>query len=534
MIKPWYWRSLPLKNRTGSEVFATLFYKNDSGIATLLESPYPNKSDRPQLTRYSICAGAPRILNGQPQMWTPPLGEVLPFLEKLLTGQGGQGGQRGQGEPARCGGHERCSDWRGQGDKGTILSPHLPIPPSPPSRLPPSPPLPFTGGWLGWLGYDIAWEIEELPRDKIDPLPFPVAFWYEPECFAILDHAQQILWLAASHPSGLDELQEKLEETTRLGGLGGLGGLGAISPLSPPSSPPPPLPPSSPHFLTSQEDYETAVNRAQKYIQAGDIFQANISLRFQASTTACGWEIYQALQKINPSPFASYWQTPWGEVISCSPERLVQLEKGRDAIYRVSTRPIAGTRSRGTTKQQDIELAQDLLSNTKERAEHIMLVDLERNDLGRVCEWGSVCVDELLTIERYSHVMHLVSNVKGTLKSTSTPIDLIRALFPGGTITGCPKVRCMEIIEELEPVRRNLFYGSCGYLDWRGNLDLNILIRTLLLTPPSPSSSSSPPPLNTVWGQVGAGIVADSNPEREWYESLHKAQAQLQALKMQK
>ena len=152
-------------------------------------------------------------------------------------------------------------------------------------------------------------------------------------------------------------------------------------------------------------------------------------------------------------------------MISCSPERLVQLEKGREAIYRVSTRPIAGTRSRGATPKQDIQLAQDLLSNTKERAEHIMLVDLERNDLGRVCEWGSVAVDELLTIERYSHVMHLVSNVKGTLKSTSTP---------------------------------------------------------------------SPPSLNTVWGQVGAGIVADSNPEREWYESLHKAQAQLQALLMQK
>lgn len=151
-----------------------------------------------------------------------------------------------------------------------------------------------------------------------------------------------------------------------------------------------------------------------------------------------------------------------------------------------------------------------------------MLVDLERNDLGRVCEWGSVSVDELLTIERYSHVMHLVSNIKGTLRSDLNAVDLIRAMFPGGTITGCPKVRCMEIIEELEPVRRSLFYGSCGYLDWRGNLDLNILIRTLLLAPT--------PPFNTVWGQVGAGIVADSDPTREWHESLHKAQAQLNAL----
>ena len=154
-----------------------------------------------------------------------------------------------------------------------------------------------------------------------------------------------------------------------------------------------------------------------------------------------------------------------------------------------------------------------------------MLVDLERNDLGRVCQWGSVQVDELLTIERYSHVMHLVSNITGILKPDCDSVDLIRALFPGGTITGCPKVRCLEIIEELEPVRRNLFYGSCGYLDWRGNLDLNILIRTLLLTPQDTQR-------NIVWGQVGAGIVADSDPEREWHESLHKAQAQLAALQV--
>jgi para-aminobenzoate synthetase component I len=185
----------------------------------------------------------------------------------------------------------------------------------------------------------------------------------------------------------------------------------------------------------------------------------------------------------------------------------------------------------------------ELLSNTKERAEHIMLVDLERNDLGRVCDWGTVEVDELLTIERYSHVMHLVSNVTGILKRDCTAIDLIRAVFPGGTITGCPKVRCMEIIEQLEPVRRSLFYGSCGYLDIRGNLDLNILIRTLLLAPfkqvenpqltlKENTSLSSSTGVNTVWGQVGAGIVADSDPEHEWYESLYKAQAQLAALRL--
>jgi len=199
---------------------------------------------------------------------------------------------------------------------------------------------------------------------------------------------------------------------------------------------------------------------------------------------------------------------------------LVQLQ-GRHA----QTRPIAGTRPRGVTSDQDNQFAQELIDNAKEQAEHIMLVDLERNDLGRVCEWGSVIVDELLTIERYSHVMHLVSNVVGTLKSQYNAVDLIRAVFPGGTITGCPKVRCLEIIEALEPDRRSLFYGSCGYLDLRGNLDLNILIRTLLYAPQADGTS-------LVWGQVGAGIVADSDPEREWHESLHKAQAQLAALKL--
>ncbi|PSN18770.1 anthranilate synthase component I, partial [filamentous cyanobacterium CCP5] len=189
-----------------------------------------------------------------------------------------------------------------------------------------------------------------------------------------------------------------------------------------------------------------------------------------------------------------------------------------------STRPIAGTRPRGRSSQQDQELAATLRSHPKEVAEHVMLVDLERNDLGRVCTWGSVQVDELLTLEYYSHVMHLVSNVVGTLAPHQDSIDLIRAVFPGGTITGCPKVRCMEIIETLEPVRRSLFYGSCGYLDSRGSLDLNILIRTLLLAPTASGQ--------TVWGQVGAGIVADSDPHREWLESLQKAQAQLLALNL--
>ncbi|HEY9692118.1 MAG TPA: anthranilate synthase component I [Oculatellaceae cyanobacterium] len=476
-IQPWYWRSLPLKQRTGSEVFNLLFRHHQ--IATLLESPYPSPLDQPQLTQYSICAGAPRTIQGQPQMWTPQVGEILPFLKNLLQ----QGLISQQQTPTTNLTHQH---------------------------------LPFTGGWLGWLGYDLAWEIERLPSLKVDPLPFPVAYWYEPASFAVLDHWGQTLWLAASTEAELNLLQTNLAKKSKRGEVK----KGREKFLTFSSADQQQISSSQPRLSMLQSDYETAVRQAKKYIQAGDIFQTNLSLRFEAQTTADSWAIYQALQEINPSPFASYWQTHWGAVISCSPERLVQLQ-GNFA----QTRPIAGTRSRGATLEQDQQLEQDLIVNSKERAEHIMLVDLERNDLGRVCEWGSVEVDQLLTIERYSHVMHLVSNVRGELNSNCDAVDLIRALFPGGTITGCPKVRCMSIIEQLEPVRRNLFYGSCGYLDWRGNLDLNILIRTLLYSTPDSG-------ISTVWGQVGAGIVADSNPEKEWYESLQKAQAQLTALKL--
>ncbi|PSB02083.1 anthranilate synthase component I [Merismopedia glauca] len=473
-----YWRCLPLAERTGSEIFEVLF-RQAGAIATLLESPYPTPIQpkwqelwdsfpgsgiSSQLARYSICAGAPKSTNGKLQMWTPPVGEILPFLKQLLS----------RVNPA-----------------STIDSP----------------PVPFTGGWLGWLGYDVAWEIEQLPRFNLDPLPFPTAFWYEPENFAVLDHETQKLWLAASDLSQLDKLEQQLEQSE---------GRSSRSIIINPKQKT-----VAPHFWTSQIDYEAAVRQAKKYIQAGDIFQTNLSLRFSVPTFADSWSIYKALQQINPSPMSSYWETPWGAVISCSPERLVQLE-GNYA----QTRPIAGTRSRGTTDLQDRQLALELLSNTKERAEHIMLVDLERNDLGKVSEFGSVNVDELFAIELYSHVMHLVSNVRGIIRSGCHPIDLIEAVFPGGTITGCPKVRCMEIIEELEPVSRNLFYGSCGYLDRRGNLDLNILIRTLLF------GADQETELNLVWGQVGAGIVADSQPEQEWHESLHKAKAQLKAIEI--
>lgn len=449
--QPWVWRSRPLEQRTGSDIFIHLF-GNNASYGTLLESPLA--SDHPHLARYSLCAGQPRWVDGQWQVWTPALGNILSCLQQL---------------------YQRCS----------------PQIPSEVSHLP------FTGGYLGWLGYDLAWEIEQLPQLKTDKLPFPIAYWYEPETFAVLDHQDQVLWLAASEKSQLDHLETALETSV----CDQVGPQSLDTAISPPT------------FLTSATQYQEMVRQAKDYIYAGDIFQTNLSLRFQVKTQGDSWQLYQALQQINPSPFASYWRTPWGAMISCSPERLVQRQGTL-----CQTRPIAGTRPRGTTPAEDQQLATELQANRKEQAEHIMLVDLERNDLGRVCDWGTVTVNELLTIERYSHVMHLVSNIQGQLKAGCNSIDLIRALFPGGTITGCPKVRCLQIIEELEPLRRSLFYGSCGYLDQRGDLDLNILIRTLLYAQ------------GTVWGQVGAGIVADSDPQQEWEESLNKGKAQVSAI----
>ncbi len=469
-MSPRYWQRLNLQHYSGADVFDALFA--EAKIATLLESPGHVDGAPQDLIRYSLCAGEPQHSCGQPQLFTPPVGEILTTLKQLL--------QKAD--------HSDVPAW--------VEESSADIPPES---------LPFLGGWLGWLGFDTAWEIEKLPYINPDPLPFPVAYWYEPEQFAILDHQQQYLWLAAPTSHGLATMAQKIA-AYQPRPITHWCGQEQSSPVS---------------LCSDQHQFETAVKAAKDHICAGDVFQVNLSLRFQTQTGYSPWELYRHLHHINPSPFASYWRTPWGHVISCSPERLVQLQDGT-----TQTRPIAGTRPRGTTPEQDRALAQTLQANPKEQAEHIMLVDLERNDLGRVCTWGSIEVDELMVIERYSHVMHLVSNVIGTLKPNLNAVDLIRATFPGGTITGCPKVRCMEIIEALEPVRRSLFYGSCGYLDLRGTLDLNILIRTLLVAPYETDRY-------TVWGQVGAGIVADSDPHQEWLESLQKAKAQLLALGVQ-
>ncbi len=272
---------------------------------------------------------------------------------------------------------------------------------------------------------------------------------------------------------------------------------------------------------TSREEFARKVQKAKNYIAAGDIYQANLSQRFLFEYQGDPLEIYARLREINPSPFASFLRFGNRFIVSSSPERLI-----RKRGYICETRPIAGTRplrvSSGTVLQKRTvhgrTIEQELLANEKERAEHIMLVDLERNDLGRVCNYRSVQVEEMMTTERYSHVVHIVSKITGKLREDKDGLDLVRAMFPGGTITGCPKIRCMEIIDELEKSSRGIYTGSIGYLGFDGDLDLNIVIRTLVLEK------------NKGVLQVGAGIVYDSDPRKEYEETLHKAEALVEAL----
>ncbi|PKL52444.1 MAG: hypothetical protein CVV37_01220 [Nitrospira bacterium HGW-Nitrospira-1] len=263
-----------------------------------------------------------------------------------------------------------------------------------------------------------------------------------------------------------------------------------------------------------KEQYMEMVTKTREYIAAGDIFQANLSLRISADIGDTDpWKLYTILRKINPSPFAAFMDFSDYHIVSSSPERLVRV------IGRVvDTRPIAGTRPRGRDINEDEMMRAELLLNEKERAEHIMLIDLERNDLGKVADYGTVSADEFMITEKYSHVIHIVSNVKGLLADGKDCFSVIRAAFPGGTITGVPKVRCMEIIDEIEPARRGPYTGSIGYIGFNGNMDMNIIIRTFLIKE------------GRAYVQAGAGIVADSDPEGEYYESLKKAEALIKTL----
>jgi len=270
------------------------------------------------------------------------------------------------------------------------------------------------------------------------------------------------------------------------------------------------------HHEMGKETYMDIVKRAKEYIKAGDIFQANLSQRVSANIENIDpWQIYTILSRINPAPFASYLDMGDYCIASSSPERLAKV-----AGNIVETRPIAGTRPRGRDAEDDKVMTADLLLNEKERAEHLMLIDLERNDLGKISDYSTVEVDEMMITEEYSHVIHIVSNIRGTIANGRDCFDAIRATFPGGTITGVPKVRCMEIIDELEPVVRGPYTGSIGYISFTGNMDLNIVIRSFVIKD------------KMAYVQAGAGIVADSDPEREYYETLKKAEALIKTLEM--
>ena len=382
--------------------------------------------------------------------------------------------------------------------------------------------LPFTGGWISLLHYESATltepTLERLKIFQADQATLPIARWIECEQWLVIDRTtakltilntdrtqaklyqaqwQQALEFSqeATHVPSIHELQHAPSDASQW-----------VASLSP-------------------ETFHRSVLTLKEHIAQGDIYQANLSIQFKKATTAHPLTLFRYLTTHNPSPFAACLKLPEGWLVSNSPERLVNATT-TDNKTQVSMRPIAGTRGRGDSETSDEVVGKTLRNNVKEQAEHMMLVDLVRNDLGRVCQSGSVTVNELLVLERYSHVTHLVSNVQGELASGKTLLETLLATFPGGTITGCPKLRCMEILASVEPVPRNFYTGSLGW--WSPQvqqMDHNILIRSMWMTP----NTSSPSAFNTTF-HVGAGIVHDSDPKHEYKECLRKAQALLLAI----
>lgn len=360
--------------------------------------------------------------------------------------------------------------------------------------------LPFSGGWFVFLGYELAAQIEPSLRLSSGTIDEVVAQAVRVPVAIVRNSVTEEAWLVVEH--GCEHHKDQIESH-----------INEIKHLYHQSK-------QEPFDVVLEEEqgaqFIGSVKRAKEYIAAGDIYQANLSRGWHASLPqlALAADIYQQLCKANPAPFAGLVRLSNGDyIISSSPERLIRVRNGE-----VSTRPIAGTRPRSQDQQRDLQLIDELRNHPKEQAEHIMLLDLERNDLGRLCESGTVKVDEYMTVESYAHVHHIVSNVSGRLRSDVTPGQAIAAVFPGGTITGCPKVRCMQIIAELEHVRRGAYTGSMGYLNRDGSMDLNILIRTLQLRG------------QQLGFRAGAGIVADSIPEKELEETRAKALGMIRAL----
>ncbi len=409
-------------------------------------------------------------------------------------------------------------------------------------------PFPFLGGAVGYFAYDLGRHIEALPVRARDDLALPEMYLGFYDVVVAVDHLGGHVYLCgtglpAAGPSRtrrarerLKAIREGLEYPYLPGYHPGVPPLthpaGAVPGTRPERTPTPAhhnfprVPTSIPPvrhegdlarlglgFHFTRATYCAAVERAREYIAAGDIFEVNLSQRLEAPLSAPPWHLYRILRAVNPAPFAAYLSFPEAAVVCASPERFLRLHDGL-----VETRPIKGTRPRGRTPEEDRRLREELWHSEKDRAELTMITDLERNDLGRVCQVGSVHVPELFCLEEYATVFHLVSTVRGRLAPDKDVVDLLRATFPGGSITGAPKIRAMEIIEELEPVRRGIYTGSIGWIGFDGDCDLNIVIRTIIVKE------------GTAYFQVGGAVTADSVPEQEYLETLDKARALVTAV----
>jgi para-aminobenzoate synthetase component 1 len=372
--------------------------------------------------------------------------------------------------------------------------------------------IPFTGGAVGYFSYDLCHFIERLPTTAVDDLNLPECYLAFYDAVVAFDHLEGKAYLAATGFPELEESQRKRRAEEKLKELKNRM-LNFVQP-------------SNDKVATSEgsivlksnfshEAYLKAVATARDYICAGDIFEVNLSQRFESDLSMPPYELYKRLRKINPAPFANYFNFDGVSIVGSSPERFLKVRGDW-----VETRPIKGTRPRGKTPEEDKVLAQELLASIKDRAENMMIVDLERNDIGRVCRYGTVKVTELAILETYPTVFHLTSTVVGQLSEGKSHIDLLKATFPGGSITGAPKVRAMEIIDELEPTRRSVYTGSLGYLSFSGDMDLDIVIRTMIIKG------------GRAYFQVGGAIVYDSEPEAEYVETLDKGRALIQALKL--
>ncbi len=381
-------------------------------------------------------------------------------------------------------------------------------------KVAPAPGMPrFCGGLAGYFGYDAVRYIE--PRlaatVKTGGLDTPDVMLLQTERLAVIDNLSGRLYLIVyADPSTADAYASARQV------------LSALTQRLQSAVVAPTVAPGVPHPVTrafDKADYLGAVARAKEYIAAGDMMQVQIGQRLHKRFTASPLALYRALRSLNPSPYMYYYDMGDFHIVGASPEILVRQEATPQG-QKITIRPLAGTRPRGATVERDAQLEEELQADPKERAEHLMLIDLARNDIGRIAKTGSVKVTEAFKVERYSHVMHLVSNVEGLLQDGVSNLDVLRATFPAGTLTGAPKVRAMEIIDELEPVKRGIYGGACGYLSFAGDMDVAIAIRTGIVKD------------NTLYVQAAAGVVADSIPEMEWRETEHKARALIRAAEL--